>query len=151
MKILNAFAVLALAALNSEAATTPVPKAETVSSSAAVSKTATPVSVFTMPQNPKQGRDPFFPNSTRLAATMQPTNAPSETTDLNLALTLQGISGQTGRRLAIINGRTLAENEAVDIAVGSMRVNVRCIEIRADSVVIEAANVRRELRLRKVN
>jgi hypothetical protein len=123
------------------------PAAATVQSSS----NAVPYSVFVVPRNPQEGRDPFFPNSTRLTKTTESTNKPQRSVSSNVPLVLQGISGTTSQRLAIINGRTLAESEGADITIGDVRIHVRCVEIKSDSVIVEVANVRRELRMRAAN
>ena len=54
-------------------------------------------------------------------------------------LMLQNISGSARRRFAMINGTTLAANESAKIALASGKVNVRCLEIRDASVIIQVA------------
>lgn len=107
-------------------------------------------SIFNIPANPNEGRDPFFPNSRRFAAAKESTNSVPEPA-FTVALLLQGISGAENNRLAIVNGRTLAEGEETELTVGNNRVHLRCIEIKSDSVTVEIGNVRRELRLRSTN
>jgi hypothetical protein len=113
-----------------------------------VQSNAIPQSVFVIPSNPKQGRDPFFPESGRFASTGSSTNAKPVSTTSLAALILQGISGSPDHRLAIINGRTLAEGEETEISIGNARVHFRCVEIKEDTVVIEMGSERRELRFR---
>jgi len=60
-------------------------------------------SVFVIPTNPKDGRDPFFPNSTRLYETVSA--AQPHIGDVS-SLILKGISGPPDHRLAIINNHT---------------------------------------------
>ncbi len=115
------------------------------------SSNSIPLSVFTIPHDPKEGRDPFFPNSARLATSNAGTNSAAASMANSIAFLLQGISGTSDRRLAIINGRTFAAGEEGEITVGARRVNVRCVEIRADSVVIETGGSSRELHLRSAN
>jgi hypothetical protein len=117
---------------------------------AAAAPTAQPVapetvsrSVFVIPANPKDGRDPFFPNS----------NRPYEVTQLGqprvgdiTALVLKGISGPPDRRLAIINNRTLGVGDEQDLVTSQGRIHIRCIEIKDNSVVIESAGQRYELK-----
>ena len=52
-------------------------------------------------------------------------------------LTLKGISGSPSRRFALINDATLTKNEEAKVRVGSTNVLVRCLDIRAASVVIQ--------------
>jgi hypothetical protein len=119
-----------------------------ISGSPLIQSNAIPQSMFVIPTSPKEGRDPFFPTSERFASSGTSTNArPAPATSLS-ALILQGISGSGDRRLAIVNGRTLAEGEETEISVGATRIRFRCVEIKADAVVIEMGDNRRELRLR---
>jgi hypothetical protein len=60
----------------------------------------------------------------------QPTSVPS-------TLTLKGISGTEARRFALINDTTLMKDEERKVRVGASNVVVRCLDIKADSVVIQ--------------
>jgi hypothetical protein len=53
------------------------------------------------------------------------------------ALMLKGISGTASRRFALINDATLMKNEEGKVRVGSSNVIVRCLDIRAASVLIQ--------------
>ena len=86
------------------------------------------------------GKDPFFPGSTRrqeAAATTATTNNVVAPTTFLSQLALKGISGTKGQLLAIINNATLAVGETGDVKVGGRTVKVRCREIRDRSVLIE--------------
>jgi len=52
-------------------------------------------------------------------------------------ITLNGLSGTTKSRLAIINNRTFSDGESSTIKVDGETVSVRCAEIRKESAVIE--------------
>ena len=100
-------------------------------------------SVFVVPTNPKEGRDPFFPNSNRpyeRAQAGQP-----HVGDIT-ALVLKGISGPPDRRLAIINNHTFGVGDEQDLATPQGRIHIRCVEIKDSSVVIESAGQRHELK-----
>ena len=106
-------------------------------------------SVFTLPTNPTEGRDPFFPESTRLYAAylaklVKDENKP-RVGDLS-SLVLKGISGTANNRLAIINNHTLGIGDEQDIATPQGRIHIRCVEIKDDSVVVESAGQRHELK-----
>ena len=105
-------------------------------------KVETTRSVFILPSNPKEGRDPFFPNSNRpyeiaAAANTQTGNVTS--------LVLKGISGSQNHRLVIINNHTFATGDTGDVVTSDGRVRLRCIEIKTNSVIIEVGGQRREL------
>jgi len=106
------------------------------------SKTEPPHSVFTVPANPKDGHDPFFPDSTRpyeVAAVAAPRVA-----DIT-SLVLRGFSGSMGHRLVIINNHTFAAGDEGDVVTSVGRLHLTCIQIKTNSVVIEIGGVRNEL------
>jgi hypothetical protein len=100
-------------------------------------------SAFTIPTNPKEGRDPFYPNSTRPYDTV--TVGQVHVADVS-SLVLKGISGPSNHRLAIINSHTFGEGDEQDLVTSQGRIHVRCIEIKTGSVVIESAGQRHELK-----
>ncbi|HXI71976.1 MAG TPA: hypothetical protein VNN22_16590 [Verrucomicrobiae bacterium] len=103
------------------------------------------MSVFIMPASPTDGRDPFYPASTRPYQTSVVPNA--KTADVNMSLiSLQGISGQPPQRLAIINKRTFATGDNLEVSTSQGRIRVRCLEISENSAVIEVNGQRHELR-----
>src|SRR5262249_14759260 len=113
-----------------------------------VAEPEVPASVFVIPTEPKEGKDPFFPMSRRpyvrtMAHTM--TNAPTQ----SVKLLLNGIS----RKLAMINGRTFSEGEEGDVNTDSGRRHIRCVKIREESAIVDilengTAIDRQELKLR---
>lgn len=122
-------------------------------SAAQTNQVARPRSVFI--DDPKQGKDPFFPDSVRRAPVVAqaPAQGKAATSSANLAsaLQLKGISGSKSQPYALINNATLAEGESTDIRAGSQVVTVRCREIRDRSVLVEIGGTGeiRELRLRE--
>jgi hypothetical protein len=111
---------------------------------------AIPQSVFIVPTNSKEARDPFFPNSDRLFGGASTTTKKPSTPDVVLFV-LNGLSGTADHRLAMINYRTLAEGEESEVTTSAGRLRFRLLEIKVDSVIIEAGGERRELRLRSNN
>lgn len=110
-----------------------------------VSATTNSHSIFVLPASPKDGRDPFYPASTRPYQSAVVPNA--KPADLNLdLLVLQGISGQPPHRLVIINKRTFAVGDDSEVSTSQGRIRVHCLEINDRSVVIEANGQRHELR-----
>lgn len=65
-------------------------------------------------------------------------------------ITLQGIARFKDHRQAVINGRTFGVGDEREILAGGKKVKVRCIEIRADSVLLQVGQGAgsSELRLR---
>ncbi|HUA69371.1 MAG TPA: hypothetical protein VMA13_12550 [Candidatus Saccharimonadales bacterium] len=91
-------------------------------------------SVFIMPANPGEGRDPFFPDSVRPyenAAAATP-----KTADIT-SLVLRGFSGTVDHRLVIINNHTFAVGDEGDVITSTGRIHLRCVEIGADNVIVE--------------
>jgi len=99
-------------------------------------------SVFVIPTNRSEGRDPFFPTSTRL---YQATPGKNQVVGDLTSLVLKGISGPPDHRLAIINSHTFAMGDEGDIITPHSRIHIRCVEIKAKSVVIEFGGQRHEL------
>ena len=97
-------------------------------------------SVFIIPASPHDGRDPFFPESTRPYEA-----AITSHVQQVINLVVKGISGTAGDRLVIINNHTFGVGDESDVLTSGGRVHVRCLEITANGVVIEANNQRREL------
>lgn len=102
-----------------------------------------PQSVFKQPASPKDGRDPFFPSSMRLFASL--VVPPSKTKDLS-SLIIRGKSGMPNHPLVIINEVTFAEGDDRDVITPDGRIHIHCLQIVGDLVVIEANGQRHELR-----
>ena len=90
-------------------------------------------SVFTVPSNPKEGRDPFFPESTHAIESVAAASRTVEITTLKVF----GISGTPGHLLAIINNHTFGVGEEGDVKTTAGTVHIRCLGIQTSSVVIE--------------
>ncbi len=95
---------------------------------------AAPVqSNFVMPATSKDGRDPFYPESTRMIAVPAAT---AHTVEIS-TLKVRGIFGSAGHQLAILNNHTFSAGEEGDVISASSRVHVRCVEIHDRYVVVE--------------
>ena len=105
-------------------------------------KTNTLRSVFILPANPGEGRDPFFPKSNRpYESAPTVTNNVVEVT----ALVVKGVSGSTDHRLVIINNHTFAAGDIADVITEQGRIRVHCVEIKPRSVVVEIGGHYHEL------
>lgn len=128
---------LSLGAARTQAAATPTNAVPTLTLSDAFK------SVFI--DDPKFGKDPFFPKSTRrqpvaTVSTPKPTTpAPSG------ALRVRGLSVANGRRLVIINTVTFAEGDEATIKVNNQPVRVKCVQIGDQSVLVHVNDVPTEL------
>lgn len=104
-----------------------------------------PQSVYVVPSSPKEGRNPFFPQSVATPTVVKPT--PGATVDM-AALVLNGITSPP-RRTAMINGRTFEPGEEGEVKLpNGAKALIKCEEIGSDSTIIQINGVRRELRLR---
>ncbi len=93
--------------------------------------------VFT--NDPKTGRDPFFPNSARRgipAAANTNTAIRTSVAPRPSVLVLKGIMGPASRRVAFINDQELAEGDEAMFMLGGVETRVRCLRIQANSVEV---------------
>lgn len=102
----------------------------------------------------KFGSDIFFPSTKRFARKVESKNPAgpvrSETPALSQVV-LKGISGSGDRRLAVINNRTVARGETLEIKHNGQSYRVKCDQIKARSVIlsIEGLNEKKEIQLRE--
>jgi len=99
-------------------------------------------SVFILPANAEEGRDPFFPKSNRPYQTAAATTTNSVGVT---ALVVKGFSGTPNHRLVIINNHTFAAGDEGDVITEQGRIHVRCIEIKSRSVVVNIGGQYHEL------
>lgn len=121
--------------------------APTVAAPVTPTPAAPPVSTFVIPRKITEGRDPFFPNSTRVYGTdAAVTNRPPS---IAADLVLKGISGTPEQPLAIINTTTFTTGEMNEVIFKNGRLRIQCLEINmtAGTVLIQLGGERRELRL----
>jgi hypothetical protein len=129
------------------AALPPMAAAGAAPSHLAKTETQPAVSKFVMPANPSEGRDPFFPNSTRVYANN------SNSTKHGAAptgLALKSILGVPPRDFAIINNHTFAVGDEGDVITDSGdRLHIHCLEInpQAGTATVEANGTTEILRL----
>lgn len=104
-----------------------------------------PQSVFVVPANARQGRNPFFPNSGFGPEVSQ--KARPSTVDLS-SFVLNGITSPP-KRTVIINGRTFEKGEEGEVRLpGGNKELIKCEDIGDDFAVIIVKGQRRELRFR---
>jgi len=104
-------------------------------------KPAPPSSVFVMPTNVREGRDPFYPESSR---PYEENPAAKHVLDEN-SFSVKGLSIEHGHAMVIINNHTFAIGDEGDVLTTSGRVHIHLSEIRPNAVVIEVNGLRREL------
>lgn len=106
-------------------------------------------SQFKLPDGPTEGRDPFFPDSSRPFVTETVPKPAGDTQLPDYEFLLKGISGSPERPLAIINTTTFTTGEENEVIIKSKRIKIRCIEINmtAGTVLFEYGGSRRVLKL----
>ena len=127
---------------NSPIAVAPVP------TNALPAQLEIPKSVFIIPATPEEGKDPFFPLSMRLYTSVVVRTSVNSPAAIPCDLKLNGISGTSDHRLAIINNRTFETNEEGAVSTAAGPVRIRCLEIKLDSVLVQIGGEQRILRLR---
>ncbi len=121
--------------------------AQQTNAPAAVVQAEIPLSVFVIPANAKEGRNPFFPHS--IEALPIPRTKATAATPETYALVLNGVTSRPTPTV-MINGVTFGTGEEHEVKLaGGTKVKVRCEEIReASAVVLVNGTLRQELRLR---
>lgn len=132
--------------LGAAASTTPPGNSPTTTNQApALAPVEIPQSIFVIPSNPKEGRNPFFPNSTfgvPLPPQVKPSIIP---VDIN-SFVLNGITSPP-KRTAMINGRTFEVGEEGEVRLPSGgKELIKCEDIGPDWAIISSKGQRRELR-----
>jgi hypothetical protein len=103
---------------------------------AASANTNAPVpSVFIMPTSPSEGRDPFFPNSTRPYEENR--SHVRHQADLT-SLEIKGFSEIAGQRYVIINNHTFGAGDEGDVITPEGRIHIRCLSVGNDTVLVES-------------
>ena len=97
-------------------------------------------SVFTLPTAPKEGRDPFYPESTRIYETTMAVAKSAVATVTTL--TVKGYSVVNGRPIVILNNHSFMTGDEGDVISANGRAHVRCIEIQPGAVVVEVNGTR---------
>jgi len=106
-------------------------------------------SEFVVPRKYTEGRDPFFPNSSRPYASETVVKTTSDTALPDYEFSLKGISGSSEQPLAIINNTTFTTGEENEVIIKGKRIRIRCVEINmiAGTVLFEYGGARRVLKL----
>ena len=121
----------------------PVPSTNSVP---AVAEQEIPQSVFLIPVTPKDGRNPFFPESAQIVPQI---TKPKGDQFGDQAFVLNGMTPSGPRRTAMINGRTFEIGESGEVRLPSgTKLLIKCEEIKVDSVIISVDGQRREIRMR---
>jgi hypothetical protein len=118
------------------AATEPTPSGATNASAPFL-----PKAVFA--EDLSNGKDPFFPDSTRRKTSLSSTNSQVvQTTVVWSELKLKGIILGKGRRSAFINNAIVAEGEKVTIKLDSGNLVLQCLEIKERFVRVSIEGIK---------
>ena len=110
-----------------------------------------PKSLFVMPRNPNEGKDPFFPLSIRVYNIPPPVVAPATNTTpvlVSYELKVNGVSGTAENRLAIINNKTFAVGDEAEVPTAAGRVRIKLLEIKGDVIWVQVGSERRALQMK---
>ena len=147
LRILAALSLICSLASSGAATGSATPAPATSNALATAAGPCIPQSTFVIPTTHVEGRNPFYPLSTRRQKQATP-RVRINAID-GLALVLNGITSPP-RRTAMINGRTFEKGEAAEVKLpDGVKVQIRCVEIEDDSVLVESDEQRRVLRFRR--
>ena len=106
-----------------------------------------PRSVFVI--DPQVGKDPFFPKTTRFKGVAAKTNDVPVTSSSQFPdeIRVQGFSNLRGAIIVILNGKSIAKGEKIDLNIRGQRLPVRCVDVTDKSILLEVNGVTRELSL----
>ena len=128
------------------------PGAAVAAKEAAPAEAEIPKSLFVIPGIPADGRDPFFPRSSRVRGSTPPATTKTNGVHAPPAeLVLGGVSGTEENPLAIINNVTFGVGDSLEVTSGTRRFRVRCLEInfKTGTVVVQIGSERRVLVFRQ--
>ena len=102
----------------------------------AVTKPVPVRSTFTMPKQFSEGRDPFFPESTRVfQAALLETPSRSKV-DVN-SLVVKGYSRDAKSAYVVINNHTFTVGDEGDVPTTGGRIHLKCVDVLPHAVVVE--------------
>lgn len=104
--------------------------------SAPAAKPAPTRSTFTMPKQFSEGRDPFFPESTRVFQAVMlesPTRSKVEVSSLSV----KGYYRDAKSAYVIINNHTFTVGDEGDVPTTGGRIHIKCVDVLPNAVVIE--------------
>lgn len=126
--------VMVGAALSAHGASTktksaPAATSPSTATNAAPAAAMIPQSVFVHPTNQKEGKDPFFPRSTRPFVSVVVPNTISNPPPAISDLKISGTSGSDERPFVIINNVTFGVGDTNEVISGTSRITVHCLQI----------------------
>ena len=92
-------------------------------------------STFTMPTKFAEGRDPFYPESTRVFQALMAETS-SRTVEIS-SLVVKGYYRDAKGAFVIINNHTFTVGDEGDVLTAAGRIHLKCVDVLPNAVVIE--------------
>lgn len=93
-------------------------------------------STFTQPKQFSEGRDPFFPESTRVFQAVL-LESPNRSKVEISSLSVKGYYRDAKTAYVIINNHTFTAGDEGDVLTTGGRIHLKCVDVLANAVVIE--------------
>ncbi len=93
-------------------------------------------STFTMPKQISEGRDPFYPESTRVFQAVM-LESPNRSKIEVSSLSVKGYYRDAKGAYVIINNHTFTVGDEGDVLTTGGRIHLKCVDVLANAVVIE--------------
>jgi hypothetical protein len=106
-----------------------------------------PKSVFVI--DPQFGKDPFFPKTTRFqGVTVKiPEVVTSSSSQFPEDIRVQGFSNQRDKIIVILNGKSIAKGEKIELNLRGHRYPVRCVDVTDKTILLEVNGITKEMPL----
>ena len=101
----------------------------------ASAKNAPIKSVFNQPKKFSEGRDPFYPESTRVFQAVMAENS-THTVEVS-SLKVKGFYRDASGAYVVINNHTFTVGDEGDVITTGGRIHIKCVDVLPDNVVIE--------------
>ncbi len=102
----------------------------------AAAKPAPTRSTFTMPKQFTEGRDPFFPESTRVFQAVMLESPATSKVEIS-SLVVKGYYRDANSAFVIINNHTFTAGDEGDVMTTGGRIHIKCVDVLRNAVVIE--------------
>ncbi len=93
-------------------------------------------STFTQPKQFSEGRDPFYPESTRVFQAVMAESPNSHKADVS-ALVVKGYYRDSKGAFVIINNHTFTTGDEGNVITPGGRIHLKCVDVLPNVVIIE--------------
>lgn len=97
-----------------------------------------------MPKQFSEGRDPFFPDSSRVYQAVLLESPNRTKADVSL-LVVKGINRDAKGTYVIINNHTFTVGDEGDVTTSGGRIHLKCVDVLPNAVVIESGGALHQL------